>query len=77
MWTSFIYATAAKEKQIEIINFIEEYSFFSEMSIDFLLSFDIPKRVINGITIEIGFENGEKAVEKMIDNFRQVCKKKK
>ena len=71
---SFIYATALKEKQMEIINFIEEYSFFSEMSIDLLLSFETNKKDINGITIEISFENGEKAIETMIEDFRKACK---
>ncbi|MGE4282842.1 MAG: hypothetical protein AB7G87_03900 [Clostridia bacterium] len=73
---SFIYATAGKDKQTEIIKFIEEYSFFSEMSLDLLLSFDTSTKNIDGITIELSFENGENAVENMIEDFRKVCKRK-
>lgn len=73
---SFIYATAKDYKQEEIINFIEEYSFYSEMSLDMLLSFETSKKDINGITIEINYNNGEEAVEKMIEDFREVCKRK-
>lgn len=71
---SFVYSTAASNQKIEIEKFIEEYSFFSEMSLDLLLSFDTPKKDINGITFEINFESGEKAVEKMLEDFRKVLK---
>jgi hypothetical protein len=69
---SFVYSNATNNKQIEIEKFITEYSFFSEMSLDLLLSFDTSKKDINGITFEINFENGERAVEKMIEDFRKV-----
>ena len=71
---SFLYATAEFESQLEIINFIEEYSFFSEMSIDFILSFDTSSKVVNGINFEIDFKNGEQAVKKIIDDFKKIVK---
>ena len=72
---SFIYSNATNNKHIEIDKFINEYYFFREMSLDVLLSFDTSKKEINGITLEISFENGERAVEKMIEDFRKVLKK--
>ena len=71
---SFLYATAEFESQLEIINFIEEYSFFSEMSIDFILSFDTSSKVVNGINFEIDFKNGEQKVKKIIDDFKKIVK---
>lgn len=71
---SLVYANAANNKRITIEKFIEEYSFFSEMSLDLLLSFEASEKNIDGITIGINFENGEKAVEKMIEDFRKVLK---
>jgi hypothetical protein len=71
---SFIYATAGREKQLEIEAFIEEFSFYSEMSIDGLLSFDTPTKMIEGVTIEINYNNGEKAIEDMIEKFRKICR---
>ena len=71
---AFIYATAGEEKQLEIEKFIEEFSFYSKMSIDDLLSFDTSEKVLNGITIDINYENGEKAIEDMIGKFRNLCK---
>lgn len=71
---SFIYALAKNDKQKEIIAFIDDYSFFSEMSLDTLLSFDSTTKNINGITIEISHRNGQEAVKKMIEDFRKLCK---
>ena len=71
---SFIYANAETKKQAEILKFIEDYSFYSTMSIDDLLSFDTSQKNINGITIELNFKNGKEAIECMIDDFRKVCK---
>lgn len=71
---SFIYATAKSDKQKEIIEFINDYSFFSEMSIDTLLSFETSTKDINGITIGINYKNGQEAVENMIDDYRKLCK---
>ncbi|MBC2726107.1 hypothetical protein [Desulfosporosinus sp.] len=72
---SFIYANAKSDKQKEIIEFINNYSFFSEMSIDTLLSFDTSTKEFNGITIEISYKNGQEAVEIMIEDFRKLCRK--
>lgn len=71
---SFIYATAGREKQLEMEEFIKEFSFYSEMSIDDLLCFDTSTKTIDGITIEINYNNGEKAIEDMVEKFRKVCK---
>ncbi len=72
---SFVYSTASDIKGIMIKKFIEDYSFFSEMSLDLLLSFETSTKDIDGISYEINFENGKTALEKMIEDFRQAVKK--
>lgn len=75
---AYIYATANDSKRAEITKFINDFRFFSGMSFDELLSFDSSEKVIdNGkITIGIGYENGKKVVEDMIEKFRNICKSK-
>ena len=73
---AYIYATANSAKKSEITKFAEDFNFFSDMSFDELLSFDSSEKVIDGVTIGIDYENGEKAVEDMIERFRSICKNK-
>lgn len=71
-----LYATANSTRRAEITKFVENFYFFSDMSLDELLSFDSSEKVIDGVTIGIDYDNGEKAVEDMIEKFRDVCKSK-
>lgn len=71
---AYLYATAddAKKNSIEI--FISNYSFYLELSIDELLSFESSSKEINGITMELEFDNGRLAIEKIITDFATLCK---
>ncbi len=71
---SFLYAKADAVKQKAIEKFFEDYSFYADMSIDDLLSFDNSAKTVDNVTIEIGFKNGKQAIEHIISQFRQLCK---
>lgn len=71
---SYIYATAGNEKRNIIEKFISDVMFYSEMSIDYLLSFDTSEKTEGISTIDIGFENGEIALEKIISDFESIIK---
>lgn len=70
----YLYANSDSVKKKLIENFIEKNSFYSNMSIDDLLSFENSIKVLDGIQIDIGFENGVKAIECIIEEFRDICK---
>lgn len=69
-----VYASDNAVKKVEATKFAEDFYFFSDMSFDDLLSFDSSEKVVDGVTIGIDYENGEKAVEDMIEKFGIVCK---
>jgi hypothetical protein len=71
---SFVYSNADDIKRVEIDKFIENYYFFRKMSLDLLLSFDSSTKNIDGITYDISFDNGKKAIDTMIEDFRKVIK---
>ena len=71
---SFVYATADLVKRRIIEKYIEEYSYYSKMSIDVLLSYTTSSKTIDKTTIEIGFDNGQQAIEKIIDDFDKIRK---
>lgn len=70
----YLYANSDSEKKKLIENFIEKNSFYSKMSVDELLSFVNRVNVIDGIEIDIGFENGVKAIEYIVEEFEAICK---
>ena len=53
-------------------SFIERFSFYEEMSLDELLSFDTNEKVINSKTIQIEKENGLEQIQYMISEFRKI-----
>lgn len=69
---SYIYANAENSKRTAIEKFINDMMYYSEMSIDYLLSFDTSEKSEDFGTIGIGFENGEIALEKFIDDFEKL-----
>lgn len=71
---SYLYAIAKSNEQNEIIKYIDDYYFYSDMSIDTMLSFETSSKEINGINIEISFKDGEELVETMIRDFEKVAK---
>lgn len=68
---AFLYATEEnKRKQID--KFVDEFSFYSDMSLDELLSFDTNEKVIGSTTIGLTKSNGLEEVEYIISAFRQA-----
>lgn len=52
---------------------MEHFSFYEEMSLDELLSFDTNDKTIDKCTIQIEKDNGLEQVEYMISEFRKVA----
>lgn len=68
---AYIYAT--EEKKHECIDeFINYFSFYEDMSIDDLLSFDTKSRCLNNATVELQHNNGVEEIEYIISSFRKV-----
>lgn len=68
---AFLYATEeTKRKQID--KFVDEFSFYSDMSLDELLSFDINEKVVGSTTIGLTKNNGLEEVEYIISAFKKV-----
>lgn len=70
---AFLYATEEnKRKQID--KFVDEFSFYSDFSLDELLSFDTNEKIVNSTTIGLTKNNGLEEVEYIISAFRDVIK---
>ena len=68
---AFLYATEEnKRKQID--KFVDEFSFYSDMSLDELLSFDTNEKVVGSTTIGLTKSNGLEEVEYIISAFRKA-----
>ncbi len=70
---AFIYATS-ESKRKEIDKFIDDFSFYSDFSLDELLSFDAKENSREYVTIELQKNNGLEEVEYIISAFRNVIK---
>ena len=68
---AFLYASNPK-KMAAINKFIEDFSFYEDMSIDYLLSFDKKEKKEGISIIEIEKENGLKQLDYMIDCFNSL-----
>ena len=68
---AYLYALCP-QKQKSIDTFVENFSFYEEMSLDALLSFDTNEKTIDKCTIQIEKDNGLEQVEYMISEFRKV-----
>lgn len=60
-----------RKKVVE--KFINDTEFYWEMSLDELLSFETSSKSIDKAEIVLDYENGEKALEDIIDKFSHVC----
>lgn len=69
----FIYANADSDKKMQIEKFIEDTSFYWEMSLDELLSFETSSKTVGISTIELEYENGESALVDISNKFSEVC----
>lgn len=70
----FIYANVDYDKKMQIEKFIEDTSFYWELSLDELLSFETSNKTVDISTIELEYENGESALIDISDKFSKVCK---
>ncbi|SMB88747.1 hypothetical protein SAMN00017405_0519 [Desulfonispora thiosulfatigenes DSM 11270] len=62
---AYQFAVAGENQRGQIENFIEDKSFYSDFSIDELLSFETSEKVIDGINVDIGFLSGGEAIKKL------------
>lgn len=69
----FIYAQVDNEKKKVVEKFINDTEFYWEMSLDELLSFETSSKSIDKAEIVLDYENGEKALEDIMDKFSHVC----
>ena len=68
---AFLYALHPQKRHIYNV-FIADFSFYEELSLDELLSFDTNEKVIDLIPMQIEKENGLKQVQHMISEFRKI-----
>lgn len=68
---AFLYATE-ENKRKQIYRFVDEFSFYSDMSLDELLSFDTNEKVVGSTTIGLTKNNGLEEVEYIISAFKKV-----
>lgn len=73
MTCGYIYGLVDDLGKGAIENFIEETSFYWQMNLDELLSFETSSKTIGIETIEIEYENGEEAVRDMLGEFSKIC----
>lgn len=60
------------EKKEDIDCFIENFSFYENMPIDYILSFDTKEKTEDNHTIEIEKDNGVEQLDYIIDCFRKI-----
>ena len=68
-----VYAVDPSKKEA-VETFIEDNMFYSDWSIDELLSFDTNTKVINGIEYTLEFDTGETALQSIIEKFDALIK---
>lgn len=68
---AYLYALFPNKRKM-IDSFNEHFSFYSEMSLDELLSFDTNEKTVGISTVQIEKENGLKQVEYMIEEFDKI-----
>ena len=71
---AYLYSSSTPEKKARIENFIEDHMSYANMSIDYLLSFETNLKTEGIKTIGIGFNNGEEAIQSIIETYREVIK---
>lgn len=69
----YMYALVDKNDKLQIEKFINATEFYWEMPLDELLSFDSSSKTVGIGTIEIEYDNGEKALVDMIKKFEKIC----
>ena len=67
-----LYPNSTPEKRECIEEFINNHMFYSDMTIDYLLSFETDTQTEGIATIQIDYENGEEALQSIIRSYREV-----
>ena len=70
---AYLYALQPQKRK-EIDSFIDRFSYYADMSLDYILSFDTNEKQEDICTIQIEKENGLEQVEYMIEEFEKVIK---
>ena len=73
MTCGYIYGLVNDSGKKKIEKFIDETSFYWEINLDELLSFETSSKVVGISTVEIDYENGEKAVIDITNKFSDIC----
>ena len=68
----YFYANVISARQKKIEKYIEDFHFYLELGLPNLLKFKTNIEVIDGTTYELGFENGEAAIEALINGLRSL-----
>lgn len=58
-------------------DFFDKYQYYGQWNIDELLSIESNSTEIDGCNYELGYANGEKAMNAIISAFSEVCKQLK
>lgn len=69
----FIYARVNDVNKKQVEKFIEDTSFYWEMTLDELLSFETSSKTIGIETRELEYENGEEALIDIMNKFSDIC----
>lgn len=69
---AYLYPNSSPEKQQMFLEFIQSHTFYSEMSIDYLLSFETESKSNGVFTTVLDFPNGEEALISIIDAYRKL-----
>lgn len=69
----YIYARVNNTDKKLIEQFVNETEFYWEMSLDELLSFDTSSKTVGLATVELEYDNGEKALQDLINKFSEIC----
>ena len=68
----YLYASANVETKTAINSFIEEYGFYLDLEMNFLIRFTEKDQEIDGYSI--GFTNGVEAIESITNALRNLCR---
>ncbi len=70
----YLFANANNDKRTRIEEYLENYSYYLEMPMDELLSFDSPTKRIDTWIQEIDYNNGKEAIEDYIDKLDNLIR---
>lgn len=68
---AYLYALNPQKRNV-IEEFVEHFSFYENMHMEELLSFDSNEKIIDKCTIQIEKDNGLEQVKYMIEEFKKV-----